>query len=141
MCEAESSGPPISFSTWVLLMPISSLANLLLAAGVPKISPSTLPSLDFTFRPPVLPAAWAGAVFESVEALGEAEGAGAGAGVLSVFWRDAQPKKNTKHAAETSRYLNMVESRINVATMIPQVFLKPLPYNPHSRLSEPGGPP
>jgi len=62
----ESSGPPINFSTTVLLMPISSLANLLLAAGVPKISPSTLPSLDFTFRPSVL--AGAGAGFEPLAA-------------------------------------------------------------------------
>src|SRR5690242_18666456 len=99
MWVSESSGPPINFSTTVLLMPICSLANLLLGAGVPKISPSTLPSFDLTFRPSVL-AAGAGAVFDALACAGEL-GLAAGGGD-SVLGRDAQPRITTRHAAETS---------------------------------------
>src|SRR5690242_7443814 len=84
-------------------MPIATLANLLLGAGVPKISPSTLPSFDFTFRPSVLAAAGAGAVLDALAAGGEL-GLAAGAGD-SVFWREAQPKTNARHATETSSLL------------------------------------
>src|SRR5258705_9190941 len=99
-------------------MPISNLANLLLAAGVPKISPSTLPSLDFTFRPSVLAgagaafepeAAGAGAVFEPLEAAGGGE---------SVFLLDAQPNKNARHAAETSSLLSMCKLLCNSSSVI-----------------------
>src|SRR5690349_11094485 len=100
MWVSETSGPPINFPTTVLLMPICSLANLLLGAGVPKISPSTLPSFDFTFRPSVLAAAEAGAVFDALAGAGEL-GLAAGGGD-SVLGRDAQPKTNARHAAETS---------------------------------------
>src|SRR5260221_4352693 len=88
-------------------MPISNLANLLLAAGVPKISPSTLPSLDFTFRPSVL--AGAGSAFELVAAGAAAafELVAAGGGA-SVFLLDAQPKSNPRHAAETSSLLGIM---------------------------------
>src|SRR6267143_3403961 len=90
-------------------MPISSLANLPLAAGAPKISPSTLPSLDLTFRPSVLAGAGAPAGFEL-----EAAGAGAAfepvaaGGGASVFRVDAQPKSNPRHAAETSTLLSIM---------------------------------
>src|ERR1700716_3381324 len=112
-------------------MPISSLANLLLAAGVPKISPSTLPSLDFTFRPSVLAgaaaafepeAAGAGVVLEPLAA-GELEAAGGGA---SVFLLDAQPKSKLRHAAETSSLLGIMcqvlcnsPSLVVIAVMVP----------------------
>src|SRR5258706_1708444 len=113
ICVSESSGTPISFSAAVLLMPICSLANLLLAAGVPKISPSTLPSLDFTFRPSVLAgaaaafepeAAGAGVVLGPLAA-GELEAAGGGA---SVFLLDAQPKSKLRHAAQRSSLLGVM---------------------------------
>src|SRR5260221_11047935 len=101
MCVSESSGTPISFSAAVLLMPISSLANLLLAAGLPKISPSTLPSLDFTFRPSVL--AGAGSAFELVAAGAprafELVAAGGGA---AVFLHEPEPQSNPRAASETS---------------------------------------
>src|SRR5258705_6053929 len=82
-------------------MPISSLANLLLAAGLPKISPSTLPSLDFTFRPSVL--AGAGSAFELVAAGAAAafELVAAGGGASGFFLR-AQTKSKPRAAAGTS---------------------------------------
>src|SRR5258706_9742462 len=102
-------------------MPISSLANLLLAAGLPKISPSILPSLDFTFRPSVLAgagsafeAAGAGVVFEPLAA-GGLEEAGGGA---SVFLLDAQPRRNTKHAAETGSLLGICQLLCNSSSVV-----------------------
>src|SRR5258706_58810 len=94
-------------------MPISSLANLLFAPGLPNISPSVLPSLDFTFRPSVLAAGAAATlagwvvVAAGACAFGPAVCAGpeAAGGGASVFWRDAQPKRKTRHAAETSSSL------------------------------------
>src|SRR3982750_3667502 len=44
------SGPPISAVTSSIGMPICSLANLPLRAGVPTLSPSNVPSRDLTTR-------------------------------------------------------------------------------------------
>src|SRR6267154_3824931 len=106
-------------------MPICSLANLLLAAGVPKISPSTLPSLDFTFRPSVLAGAAAAVAFE-LEAAGAAaafEPVAAGGGA-SVFLLDAQPKSKPRHAAETSSLLGiMCQVLCNSSSVVVIVFI------------------
>src|SRR5258706_8886537 len=88
-------------------MPISSLANLLLAAGLPKISPSTLPSLDFTFRPSVL--AGAGSAFELVAAGAAAafELVAAGGGPVG-FFVDAPPKSKPTATAGNRRLFGVL---------------------------------
>lgn len=87
-----SSARPINFSTSSGVMPIRSLANLLLGAGVPTISPSIVPSLDLTIRPFGVDAVEAGADFEADEVL-----------VVSAACCVAQPTRKTRQMASINR--------------------------------------
>ena len=73
-------------------MPIRSLANLLLGAGVPMISPSIVPSLDFTIRPLDVDALEVAADSELDEV-----------GVALVGFLDAQPTRKTRQMASMNR--------------------------------------